>query len=94
MAFLIDINRDVTEVEPKNGENFTLEELYALIGCDMIQICDAHERGKILIFDEEGMLKDLPVNTEATLGMHEDMMPFVFNAIYGKAVMCKSGELR
>ena len=94
MAFLIKTDGTVTDIEPKNGKNFKLEELYELIGCQLIQTCPAQEKGKILIFDEEGLYMEKPLNQEATMGMHDDMGPFVYNIIVGTAVMCNDGELK
>jgi len=53
MATLIKPNGSTTEVKPQNDRNFTLKELYAMLDCSMVQISEAEEKGKILIFDEE-----------------------------------------
>lgn len=53
MAKLIKPDGTTTEITPKNGKNFKLDELYAAIGCETVQICQARSRGEILIFDEE-----------------------------------------
>lgn len=53
MAALIKADGTRTEIQPKNGKNFTLQELYDHIGCSMVQLCEGAHDGKILIFDEE-----------------------------------------
>lgn len=52
MAKLITPEGKVTEVQPDNGTDFSLEEMRGHIGCSMIQICEGKD-GKILVFDEE-----------------------------------------
>ena len=53
MAKLLKTDGTEIEIVPKDGKSFKLQELYAAIGCQMVQICDAKNRGEILIFDEE-----------------------------------------
>ncbi len=49
---MIEPNGNVTEIEPKNGTDFTLDEMCDHIGCSTIQISEGKD-GKILVFDEE-----------------------------------------
>jgi len=82
------------EIQPRNGKNFKLEELYELLDCSTIQTCDSCKPGHILIFDEEFLCKHDPVlNRTATHLMHAKMGPFKYNVICGKAILCKSSEL-
>jgi len=93
MAKLIAPDGTVTNVSPKNGKNFDYEEIKALIGCDMIQICEASTKKHMLIFDEEFLCKNDPKpNTEATRMMHPRMNPFWDNIICGNAVFCHDSE--
>lgn len=93
MAKLIDIDGTITEVEPKNGTDFQLDELYGLLDCTMIETSPAID-GKLLVFDEEGAYKDgARCNEIATRNMHPSMQPFVFNLILGKALLCESSQL-
>ena len=52
MAKLITPEGETIEVFPQNGTDFDIEEMYKLIGCSTIEVCDGKD-GKILIFDEE-----------------------------------------
>lgn len=57
MAKLYKIDGTVVDVEPRDKKaGFQLQELYDLIGCDIIQpVCFV--KGKWFICDEEGWLK-------------------------------------
>jgi hypothetical protein len=53
------------EILPENGKTFTLQELYKLLGCEMVQVVPLWQQGKdaklpyqILICDEEAKLHD------------------------------------
>jgi len=50
--------------EPKNGSNYSLEELQTAIG-GYIQVVELPS-GDLLVCDEEGKLKGRPVNWQAT----------------------------
>ena len=52
MARLLKPDGTITPIEPINGTDFSLDELYKLIGCEMVQICSSRN-GKTIIFDEE-----------------------------------------
>lgn len=65
MALLIPANDNepVREVQPKNGEDFTLKELYALLDCQYIEVINLPD-GRIMVVDEEGKLVDEPMRNE------------------------------
>lgn len=69
MATLIKVDGSQKDVFPANKENgFTLEELYGLLECEMIEIATTFQDGKMLLVDEEGLLKpDLVVNPVASM---------------------------
>jgi hypothetical protein len=56
-AILILTDGTQKEISPANGTNFTLQECYKLIGCDMIEIIRLAD-GRVMIIDEEGKFKD------------------------------------
>lgn len=69
---------------------FTLQELYRHLECDTIRVVNL-ENGNMLIIDEEGKIKGLPVNKEATA-----LMPYIFRTkdrIVGPAILCPSDFL-
>lgn len=60
------IKSDGTAVElaPKNGKEFTLEEMQAFVGgyIEIVYLDD----GRMMILNEEGKLNGLPINDKAT----------------------------
>ena len=67
MALLIpaDGNLPLRDVQPKNGRNFQLTELYALLACDYIEILSLAD-GRKMVLDEDGKLAGKPRNERAT----------------------------
>lgn len=63
MARLIRVDGTTETVNPKNGKRWTLEELQTLVG-GYIELLPRLQI-QILV-DEEGLLKQKPVNREAT----------------------------
>lgn len=62
----------IDEINPE-GESYTLEELYAIISCDIIQMLSIKVDGidKLLIADENGMWNKKPPNRAATMTLWE-----------------------
>ncbi len=58
-------NGSETWVRPKNKKSFSLEELQRLVG-GYIEIIQTKIQGKVMVINEEGKLKELPVNMKAT----------------------------
>ena len=52
------VNRTVTEINLKKNPNNTLQELYEIIGCDLVELVQI-DRDMVLICDEEGKCKDV-----------------------------------
>ena len=52
------ISRTVTEINLKKNPNNTLQELYELIGCELVELVQI-DRDMVLICDEEGKCKDV-----------------------------------
>ena len=50
--------RTVTEIDLKKNPNNTLQELYEIIGCDLVELVQI-DRDMVLICDEEGKCKDV-----------------------------------
>ena len=52
------VSRTVTEINLKKNPNRTLEELYEIIGCDLVQLVQI-DADMVMICDEEGKCKDV-----------------------------------
>ena len=52
------VAKTITEIELTQNPNETLQELYDLIGCDLVELVQL-DRGIIMAVDEEGKLKEI-----------------------------------
>ena len=66
MAKLIDIDGEVTQVQPKNESKFTLDELQGYVGGYIEVVPQFKFSRKVFLVDEEGLLKDLEMNLIAS----------------------------
>lgn len=64
-AQVIKVDGTIVEVEPKNGTDFSLEEMYEHTGCSMVQFANAKD-GRMMIVDEEGKMFGKEINQAAT----------------------------
>lgn len=89
MAELIRVDGTRETVTPKNGTDFQFKgEAYDLLGTDMIQIVETID-GRIMLIDEEGKLKEKPINVAATrLYKYRE-----HDVIVGDALVCDSREV-
>lgn len=88
MATLIQANGTMKDVKPSK-KAFTLEELQQMVGGDIETL--SLRNGKILIVNEEGKLRKLPFNREATNLFWEDRGGS--DVIVGDAVLCTLAEM-
>ena len=65
MAELIKHTGETVEIEPENGLNFKLQELYKILNCKLIELA-ATKDGRLIVLDEEGKLENKSINAEAT----------------------------
>jgi hypothetical protein len=102
MSFILSTHGYIAETHPKNGSHFQLEELQEIVGgyieivhpgsFDMRGILDLDEptrfSGKLLVINEEGKNKGLPLNIRATViwGNPNDY-------IVGDVLFCDEGEV-
>ena len=52
------VAKTITEIELTQNPNETLQELYNLIGCELVELVQL-DRGIIMAVDEEGKLKEI-----------------------------------
>ncbi len=93
LSYLIKPDGTVRELisSPEIG-SFSLEQLYAEIGCNMIEVLNMAD-GRIMIIDEEGKFKqEAQENKHATqlmrLRLHE------YDFIVGNIIVCPSSMLK
>ena len=82
------------EVQPENGKDFKLEELYKLVECQTIELVTLGG-GKIMIIDEEGKLSSppKPLNAAATQ-LFKQLPRIPGDYIAGNALVCLTKEVK
>lgn len=90
MAKWIKIN-GILDVEPKNGKDFSLEELQQYVG-GYIQIVDLGK--ECLVINEEGKLHNLPINITATNIAHDAGALFLGDYIVGNVLRCDRKQIK
>ena len=94
MATLIKVDGTLISIDPANKEaGFTLDELYSLVECEMIEAVYLSD-GTIMAIDEEGKLTDppKPVNRAAT-ALTRDVLR-ANDLIVGNALICTKEEFQ
>lgn len=81
-------------VQPANGRCFEVEELYALLNCETVQVVEITEE-LILIIDENGKLSQPAyLNLLATyLWYHHQPEARGVDSIVGRAILCHTSQL-
>ena len=74
----------IKHVEPKNGTDFSLEELQGYVG-GYIEIV-VLPSGQFLVVNEEGIIHGLPLNVYASA--------IAYQPIVGDVLQCKSSEIK
>ena len=90
MAKIYRTNGEVLDIEPKNGTDFQLEELQAIVG-GLIQIIEISDT-EIMVMNEEGKLENLPFNEKAT-EIYQKSILGVGDCIVGDVLVCKDEEV-
>ena len=100
MAQVFYTNGDIKTIEPKNGADFTLDELKEHINgyIEVIAIRDPEDLLKgenlLMLIDEDGKIKNLPANLNASRFAHNTQSIQVSDYIFGNAILCRRSELR
>ncbi len=70
-------------IAPKNGNDFQLHELYALLRCETVEIVShPHDREVLLVMDEDGKFKHRQINQTVTNFFHNQV-------VVGDVIMCE-----
>lgn len=91
MAKIYKANGEVLDIEPKNGTDFQLEELQAIVG-GLIDCKMTNDRKDLIIFNDEGKLLELPYNENATKIYQERVYKHDF--LVGDVLICKENEMK
>ena len=89
-AKLLKASGKVMEIEPKNGTNFSLEELYEHLQCSSVEVINLNQ-DDIMVFSEEG---NNVVNVNATMYAQENQAITSWYQIAGDAIVCNRKMIR
>jgi hypothetical protein len=81
----------ITDVEPINGSDFKLAELYAHTQCQIVQMIPMPD-GRTMWFDEEGKMNGKEENPTATDMVAKWLLPGDY--IVGHALVCTKRMVR
>jgi hypothetical protein len=87
MATIYRTDDTVEEVEPRNGTDFSLEEMQKIVG-GFIEVFLLKEN-RFMIVNEEGKLFYLPLNKNATL-----LYGNLNDVIVGDALVCSRDQIK
>ena len=86
MAYILTTKGESLACAPKNGTDFSLEELKQAIGGGYIEVVYLPDN-RVMVIDEEGKLKQMPLN-------HAASMLYLRDTIVGDALVCDRSQIR
>lgn len=94
-AYVINLEGDRLPIEPANGSDFTLNELYAAIGdgCECITI-HRLESERLMIVDDDGYSKNKPTNVVATMLAATARFAMAERGIVRNVVICADDQIK
>ena len=93
-AKLLKASGEVVEIKPKNGTDFTLDELYKHLQCSLVDVINLNQ-DDIMIVDDEGKLtSNNVVNVNATKLAQENQAIIFWDYIAGNAIVCNRKMVR
>lgn len=93
-AKLMKVSGEVMEIEPKNGTDFKLDELYKLLQCSLVEVINLNQ-DDIMVVDEEGKwASNNVVNVNATKCAQENQAILFWDYIAGNAIVCNRKMIR
>jgi Domain of unknown function (DUF3846) len=84
-SYILKTTGEKIPVEPRNGNDFSLEELKTAIGGGYVETVPL-SNGRMMIVDEDGRRKQLPLNVEASRLYAADI-------IVGDALVCDRRQI-
>lgn len=93
-AKLLKASGEVMEIEPKNGTDFKLDELYEHLNCSLVEVINLNQ-DDIMVVDDEGKLKsNNVVNVNATTLAQKNQAIVFWDYIVGNAIVCNRQMIR
>jgi len=85
-SFIVKTSGIIEPVEPANGNDFSLEELKKAIGGGYIEVVFIPP-DRMMVIDEEGKLKGMPVNVVAS-------RMYAADSIVGDVLVCHKNQIK
>lgn len=91
MATIYKANGEIIYTSPKNGKDFQLEEMQAVVSgyIEVVYLDD----GLIMVVNEEGKLNGLAINWNATK-LYRESHPWCNDIIVGDVLVCDYTEIK
>ena len=77
---------------PVEADDYILPHIYKLIGCDCIDTVRLPQHRQVMLVDDIGYAKELPVNTKATALYHSVCRPGTTAPIVGDVVLVREED--
>lgn len=88
-AKLIKTDGTIENVEPKNGTDFSLDEMQKFVGGYIEVAYPPSEHGAIMVVNEEGKLRGLPINKLASKAYFPNQ-----DVIVGDVLLCHTSQIK
>lgn len=93
-AKLLKASGEVMEIEPKNGTDFKLDELYKHLNCSLVEVINLNQ-DDIMVVDEEGKwASNNVINVNATVLAQKNQAIIFWDYIVGDAIVCNRKMIR
>lgn len=91
MDRIIKTNGEVIPTSPKNGSDYSLEEMQEIVG-GYIEIIASADGSEVMVLNEEGKLNELPYNPEATRWFAKNHGDYDY--IVGNVLVCDTDHVK